>query len=748
MTRQADLRAESALRSIFPSPDALEDFKRDCRDRNKEKAILSILEFARRHGVIEGAEEEQLERFVATQSLLLDCVDEQDLSIEAFFKDLPVQADTRISGIRGLVGNINQFLAAEKIEIEPLDEAGTIFNHIKNKGVKTPRRREAIRCVALYLGFVKFDKPSVLRRCNYDALMAYCQASPAKERKQGNCKEGVRVLVNIYARGGLIGHDTVEELSSGMARILASKDCIVETYDITTFAVNFPLQTRPDQEKAHPFSYGRCISDAVSFAYQLMIRWMLSTNGRGRLISIGIAAGKFSKGMDLRLESIIRTKIHDDPVIRMTDFARQCVLANDLKVILWSRPFSIELPAKELLNIWGISHFFSVVYEDFCPAMLSAEILPRGVEDIQQLLVWYRKPEVVRQKKETSAILSFFQNAGNSFLGLEIAKALFFRKQYFEANEILRIILSLDSGNIVARTLRMMIFWQMGLEEPSYAVARIHFERSEEEARFVDETIPEKSEEFHCERALGLIAHACSIARRIRFGEDGPGCGEDRVADLLVAARKTLLRGITVSPTGYRSLFWLICTAVLSNLLQDDPGLFRTAELKSGYWNFDDRKRIVPRTALEIFRSAGWLRDNFTRQDLHKFIFENVIQVYDASVSLRAYRPNLKFAYALFYWDFNPEVTAGTAKQVLSWLREAKAGLENLKDNSLHIYTCIRFFAELIRPELFEQYIDDLISRINEVLQKNGIYDLNGQKDDKLIDTGGLTLCMRHFFTR
>ncbi len=519
----ADPRAEAALHSVFPDLEAYSEFKRDCRDMKKESTVSTILEFARRHGLIAEAEEKQLVEFIEKGGPFEGCGEDERMSFDAFLKDLPVRADTQVQGVRSLVGNINQFLAAEQIGIDKLDESGSIFVKIKNGGIDTPRRREAIRCVAFYLGYRKYDKPDALRRCNYRSLMAFCNVEPPRKRKRENAREGVRVLVNIYARGKLIDLDTVGELCSGMENILDGKDCAMDTYDVTTYIVDFPLRTEPQMETAHPFSYGKCINDAFSFAYQLMIGWMLSDHfGFCRLLSIGIDAGGFTRNMNMRLEAIIRAKIQHDPVIRMTDFARQCVLTNDLKVVLWNEPFQLELPAMGLLNIWGVETFFSVVYEDFCPVMLSDETIPHSIKDIQQLLVWFRRPEDVRQKKAKSAIVSFFKNARNSFLGLEIAKVLFYRKQFFEANEILRIILSLHPRNLAARTLRVMIYWHMGVEEISYAAAKIHFERSEDEARFVIETVEEKTEEFYCEWALGIVGHACFIARCIRSGEAPP----------------------------------------------------------------------------------------------------------------------------------------------------------------------------------------------------------------------------------
>jgi hypothetical protein len=480
------------------------------------------------------------------------------------------------------------------------------------------------------------------------------------------------------------------------------------------------------------------------------MQWTLSPHQKSRrLLSIAIDAGTFSKEMDSHLDTIIRTKIQDDPVIRLTDFARQCALANDLKITLCPTPLKIELTTKEIVNIWWLDGFFSMIYEDFIPDMLSESNLPHSITELQRLLVWYHKPaESFPRKENTNAILSFFQNAQNSFFGLEIAKVLFYRKQYFESNEALRIILSLNPKNLVARTLRIMIFWNLGLEESSYDAAKIHFERSEEEARFAENTISEKTEEFYCEWAVGIIAHACSLARRLHAGESELDCGKDKIQKLLRSAEKKLLRGITISPTGYRSIFWFVFNTVLSNLLKNDPEIFQKAEIESGCWKFNDQNEVVLDSVKEIFRSIGWLRENFSEEDLHQFVAQNVIQVYDASVSLRAYRPTLKYAYALFFWDFNPRVTVGAVKQIFSWLHEAKTLLSSLTDDFLYLYTCIRFFPELIHPDDFAMLIDNIIREINSVLEKNRIWDLNQEEDDnKLVKTYGLNLCLLHLFT-
>ena len=68
---------------------------------------------------------------------------------------------------------------------------------------------------------------------------------------------------------------------------------------------------------------------------------------------------------------------------------------------------------------------------------------------------------------DENAIATFFRYPHNSLLGVEIAKTLYYRKRCSEAAEILRILLSINPGDLVARTLRMMLFRNMALDTPS-----------------------------------------------------------------------------------------------------------------------------------------------------------------------------------------------------------------------------------------------------------------------------------------
>ena len=108
--------------------------------------------------------------------------------------------------------------------------------------------------------------------------------------------------------------------------------------------------------------------------------------------------------------------------------------------------------------------------------------------------------QIKQQKKnEDNAIITFFKSNQNTLLGLEIAKTLFYRRKFIEAGEIVRIILSRDPKNIIARTLKISILWNKGVTSDTYSKSELYFKSLEKEAEYIEEYCENKYEDHYCE---------------------------------------------------------------------------------------------------------------------------------------------------------------------------------------------------------------------------------------------------------
>jgi hypothetical protein len=108
----------------------------------------------------------------------------------------------------------------------------------------------------------------------------------------------------------------------------------VRAHDITTLYVDFPRE----EEVGDLVSYQHCLRSAVSLAHQIAIRWALSSYcTKNRFLSIAIVVGEYAS-LDNHLLPLLNAKLPNDPVIRMSDYARQCVLINDIRVVLCPKP--------------------------------------------------------------------------------------------------------------------------------------------------------------------------------------------------------------------------------------------------------------------------------------------------------------------------------------------------------------------------------------------------------------------------
>ncbi len=723
-------RAKSALIAALPT---LENFHQFKTLSENSKALQSFCNFAFTHGIIERNNVAVLENFIRNHSLdEEDCTPPPNLDFESFLNQKEELLNLKLS-MRALTDRINAFIENKKLDLPKV--SNSMISRLKKEAIDTVHKQNVLRCLSFWLGYVRAHLPY---QWNYEMLCRLCiKGKPAAEHK-----EGVRIGFALFSRGEVIDYDTVKWLKrllksyieQSLRHFSYGRWGKVRAHDITTLYVDFPKES----EVSTPEAYRHCLRGALSLCHQICIRWALSRHhSPSRFLSIGIAAGDYSL-LDNHLLPILNAKLPTDPAIRLTDYARQCVLINDIRVISCEQPKEITLYNGEILSIWWIMGFWSTLYFDFIPDLITDDILKDDAEAIAHLAnnLW----TVPSRKKGTeppptsNAISNFFKFPQNSLLGLEITKTLYFRRRFWEAIEILRIILSLDPTNLIARTLRMMILSDLSLNAPTYGISESLFAKAHNEARFIQQNCPFQTEDFYCVHALVYLAQAMLTLRYLRKGN---GCidGEPplihvktKIFDYLNKSDALFGMGDMVSSTGVRSYYLQKCVKVITTVLVNNDSIF--TNLKQP---IDTSLDIVRKSTREFQWHFGHFKDVtyiYPPGKLKARIFRRDYISHETSIALQAQRPSFYFCAAVAWWDFLPIRTVANAKIALQLLDRAKAIAEALQKENICTYSLTQTFGEMMPAQTFAAHMNKSINMI----QKEAGDGLHRRSDNEVIE--------------
>ena len=593
-----------------------------------------------------------------------------------------------------------------------------MFSRLRRGPANTPIKRKTLRLLSFWFGY---KRPHLGPVWNYETLLKLC---PSEQRLES--AEGVRIGFYLHSRGDLIEDKTVKWLKNELRNCIQDLGHVhfgrVQSYSTTSFYLDLPNEGTANGGLRHSSSYSRCVRDAIAIAHQLAIRWALSPlSSQRKIMTMGIAAGEFSS-LDVYVQTILTVKLPGDPVIRVTDYTRQCVLINDIRAIFCRLPKEIEIFDGEIVNIWWITELWNTYYWDFVPALLEDEMLQDDSQSAEKLrnLLWFpdEDPALDKNRTKSNAITTFLKSPQNSLLGLEIAKTLYYRRQFLEANEILRMILSTEPYSLTARTLRMAIFWNLGLDESlPYSVSKIYFKRAENEAAFIENNCAHRDEDYYCERAYGKLAHAIRILRLLRdnggeYEEENLKLTKEDVYRLLSDTEDIFMKGATISSTAHRSMFHIACVSSLRGMLAKDQYYFETSNKI-----LLDTNNICTEIAKAMFISVGWLRKDYETNLSYDFFLKRVnyaATLYPDAVLLRSRQLNIKFTVAVLLFDFSPIITVDIIKKVYKLLEEASKMATALKEDGVCIGSITRVNAEIMNIDTFLKHIHKALSQIRE----------------------------------
>ena len=723
-------REKSALLAVFPTAETFTQF---CGNSGNLKIVRSFIDYAVRNAIIDAYDENRLREFIRSHAR-----DPEDgtplnpLNFEGLFEKKEDLLELNLS-TRALTDRINALIAEQKIDLPKV--SNSMLTRLKKEPADTLHKQNVLRSLAFWIGH---ERPHLGPKWNFETMLKLCREG----KQSADYTEGVRIGFALYGRGDIIGHeiltwlkkDLKEYIDQSMGRFVYGRWGKVRSHDITTLYVDFPKE----EETSDPASYRRCLRSAVSLAHQMAIRWALSRYfTKNRFLSIGIAAGDYAS-LDNYLLPILNAQLPGDPVIRMTDFARQCLLINDIRALLCSRPNEMTLFNGETLTIWWVVGFWSEMNFDFVPCLLEDEVLrndPSSVEALTQL-IWSCakiKPQLTTSDG-SNALMIFYRFPHNSLLGIEIAKTLCYRRRFWEALEILRIVLSIDPTHLNARVLRMLLFRNLALDAPSYSIAENLFKQVEHEALYIQENCAFQAEDFYCEYGLLYLARAMLTVRTIRES-NGSFQGMVEVQRLketvflsLDKAETLFEKGMTVSPSGIRSAYLVGSVRVLKAILHNDEDIFVNPEKP-----IDGKPDIVKQPSRNIQWQLGYLREDLSQERQYDFmerIFMKLYRIHDDSISLQAYRANTHFRTAVSWWDFFPIRTIAIAKKALQLLNDALDMAKAVEKDDVCIYSFTRMYGEMMPAPEFIRHMERSIQMIKD--KAGG--DLSKRDDREIIE--------------
>jgi hypothetical protein len=702
----------SALLAAFPTH---ENFLTFAQNSENAKALKSLILFAEKNAIIPAAEAGALERFIQENALQReDLKPPTPMNFSDFFDQKETLLELNLS-VRALTERMNALL--DQCELDLPRVSNSMLSRLKKEKADTLHKQNVLRSLAFWLGH---ERGRLGAHWNFETLVEMCRGGMT----QAEHKEGVRIGFALYSRGDVIDHEIVGWLKNelkgyiqqSIGRFAYGRWGKVRSHDITTLYVDFPKE----EAASNPSAYRQCLRSALSLAHQMAIRWALSKHyTQNRFLSIGVSAGAFD-GLDNYLLPILSAKLPGDPAIRLTDFARQCALINDIRALLFPAPTEITLFNNESLTIWWVMGVWSTLYFDFVPDLLVDKALGADSE-AAALFTATLYPSIIQTrdrdaKEQPNALSTFLRYPHNSLLGLEIAKTLYYRRRFWDANEILRIILSLDPTHLNARTLRMILFRNLAVEAPSHSIAEGMFEQAYLEAGFIKQNCQYLTEDFYCEHAVIFLAQAMLTLRRLRAGR-GTIEGEyntehfkRKIYAALDKAESVFWKGVTISPTGIRAVYLLNSVKVIRNVLKHDDSLFTSPEKP-----LDCTPQAVRKPIHEVQWQLGYLREDLPQipeNEMIGAIFDMNTRMHDDSISLQAYRPTTYYCTAAVWWDLYPMRTIGCAKRAARLLEGAAELAREMEAKGVCIYAFTRTYGEMISAREFISHIDRMLKMI------------------------------------
>jgi hypothetical protein len=184
--------------------------------------------------------------------------------------------------------------------------------------------------------------------------------------------------------------------------------------------------------------------------------------------------------------------------------------------------------------------------------------------------------------------------------------------------------------------------------------------------------------------------------------------------NLLKEAEVLFETAMSVSSTGIRSMYLLICTRSLRMALEIDPEIVDHKE-KPVAMPVDEARK----PAMAMFYAIGWLdEEQSIDSQLNKLdnTLLRLFNIHNNALALESYRPTIYFCFAVVLWDAYPVRTPATGRQVVKILKEAIAITEKFRKDGIYIYSFVRLLGEMELPEVFIARLSASIEKIERII--------------------------------
>ncbi|MCK5146340.1 hypothetical protein KAR48_06260, partial [bacterium] len=668
MTTRSDDSLEmidiKGLLGMFPNKTSFLRFKNE-DPQLADQSIPAILEYAYKYNFIDNIREEAFLRFLDNKESPERYSPLSNLDFDELIETVrpPLSTNQLVNKLATIAEQFNM----PKVQASMLTRLKQDFN------INTNRKRAVLRTLAYWIAS---KRPQY--EWNYEKF--FDLHTSAVSNINGTMKnEGVVLLIDIQSRGGIVESREVKWMRDELACCINDLNLFskltrkgIRDESATSISIRLPAEKGMISETK---LYSKAISHALTVAHQMSVRWLLSEHSTSQKTAvIYMHAGLFSEA-NIIFHTLTRTRLDSDPKIILTDFAYLCSRFAEIKAVFQRRRLS-EAEANPLVrNVWSLEYFWSYTYYEFIPQLLDKDMLPAGREAYMRFKAQLFAPE---QSGETQfkALNLITRKNQETLLLLEIAKVLLFRNMFNESDHILSQILLIHPDNVIARTMRLGIYLNMGLRSKGSEASEMCFNRAQAEGVYLT-TQCEPNEEIWCE--IGLIyynraVHYLRIMRKTYLNDNTqqhPVYNKGNIIDHLVKAEEAFFKGLAISTRGKdgRCLFHSTYSRCIRKSLMLNDDLLK----KGKKYAFEDTQNIYKKTALEYFAMFGMVdirvadelipEDPQLIPDMDAQILLNIILMmttqYDNSISSSSYLPNVIFSYCLFFWDFSPILTIG-----------------------------------------------------------------------------------------
>ena len=712
--------AMNSLWNTFPSVASFNDFKEMDREVST-KAIPRIIKFAYKNGIIEKETEKALIEFLANNNKIdID----KPLPEELTFSDV----------IEVLCGNFSVnslIIQLETITKEfsfPQIKASMITRLKKNFSLNTAKKRSLLRVLAYRLAQ---KRPEL--NWHYEMLYKITVGS-AKKGDDLKEKSGATITLHLKGKGEIITHMDISWLKTELAKCLEFLNLATHINNktiISSGAASFSLRLPKKQGPAEqPRLYDKAIRDSLALAHQMAVRWLLSeySSTQKKLIII-IHAGLVAE-TNLVIQPLLETKLAGETGIYLTDYAYLCARVAEVKVGFERYKNKSGADESYISDIWALKYFSAYNYYDYIPYLMEEKMLPISITDssyskFQQALYF---PEMFSESP-FEALWAMYRFPQSSLLLIEIAKVLRGRQMPYEADTIISNLLLFDPYNVIARTMRMLIFENIAHSHTDFHISELAFNRAIAESEFI---IRRCSSDEISWNEIGLLYYGRAKKYIKYLREDDSSnvhnINEEDVLNNFQKAKAFFLKGMTASPTGKdaTSIFYFLCTLGFIELFSSGEKLFD----KTKYASLTDNHNLLRKAGIRFFTGMGWLKnDLYIDGNLNESSFygllltlRNIVARLEISMFARSYVPMVKYGICILLWDFVPYLTIGICKQILNILNEVRIETEKLSNDNLLVY---QMSINFTLPDKFLSLVQEAIDLINKYVTADEL-----KKDD------------------